>query len=84
MTSIAKNDTSLGSATALSATTALHLYVCVLSGYCLGIGLVFAGTGNIQARGVLLKKLRLLQRYAHAATAGAVVIWFDCMCSVVP
>lgn len=38
------------------------LVVNAIAGYCLGIGVVFAGTFNAAARGLLLEKLRWIQR----------------------
>jgi anaphase-promoting complex subunit 1 len=47
----------------LDTRTALNHYLCAVSGYCFGIGLVFAGTSDATAKKTLLAQLKLLQRY---------------------
>lgn len=46
----------------LDGRTALALYLNICSGYCYGIGVVFAGTANEQAKQTILETLKLLQR----------------------
>lgn len=43
------------------AKSAFPVYLCSISGYCMGIGLVFAGTADLRARKALLINLKLLQ-----------------------
>jgi hypothetical protein len=40
---------------------ALHLYMCTVSGYCFGMGLVYAGTSDKNAKEAILSKLKFLQ-----------------------
>ena len=47
----------------LSPRSALSHYLCALTGYCFGTGLVFAGTSDIRAKTAILSHLKLLQRY---------------------
>ena len=44
---------------------ALSAFLCIISGYCVGIGLVHAGTANSQASAWLLQLLKLFQRYVR-------------------
>lgn len=46
----------------LEARAALTHYLCSVSGFCFGIGLVFAGTSNAVAKATLRAQLKLLQR----------------------
>ncbi len=46
----------------LDGRTALALYLSAVTGFCYGIGIVFAGTANISAKETLLGHLKLLQR----------------------
>jgi len=46
----------------LSRESAIPLYLCILGGYCLGIGIVYAGTNNNNAYKLLLKQLKYVQR----------------------
>ena len=52
----------LPSTAPLNAYAAFPVYICILSGYCLGVGLIFAGTADERVKGVLLEKLKFLQR----------------------
>ena len=45
----------------LGANAAFPAYVCILCGYSLGIGLIFAGTANQAIKNILLNKLLFLQ-----------------------
>ena len=45
----------------LSAKSSLGAYLCIITGYCVGIGLVFAGTSNESAKLTILAKLKVLQ-----------------------
>lgn len=47
---------------ALDHRTAFALYICSLSGYVYGMGIVFAGTSDARARITIIAFLRLLQR----------------------
>ena len=40
---------------------ALNLYMCTITGYCYGMGLVFAGTSDDRAKNAILSKLKFLQ-----------------------
>jgi anaphase-promoting complex subunit 1 len=55
----------------LNPRTALSHYLCAVTGYCFGMGIVHAGTSNATAKQTILMHLRLLQRY-DSMTA----IWF--------
>lgn len=46
----------------LTKSAAVPLYLALVGGSCLGLGLIYAGTGNAQARAVLLKQLLYLQK----------------------
>ena len=46
----------------LSAATAFSLYVNIITGYCLGIGVIYAGTFNELCKTTILAKLQWLQR----------------------
>jgi hypothetical protein len=46
----------------LSASTAFILQMNIITGYCMGIGLVYAGTFNLDAKDTILSKLKWLQR----------------------
>lgn len=46
----------------LSLESAIPLYLCILGGYCLGIGIVYAGTSHTDVYKLLLKKLKYVQR----------------------
>ena len=46
----------------LSARDALHLYMCIVTGYCFGMGLVYAGTCDEAAKTTILSKLKFLQK----------------------
>ncbi len=45
----------------LSAKASLGAYLCITTGYCVGIGLVYAGTSNESAKLTILAKLKVLQ-----------------------
>ena len=46
----------------LSKSTAIPLYLCILSGCSLGLGLVYAGTGNVDCKQLLLTLLKQLHK----------------------
>lgn len=46
----------------LTKSAAIPLYLSVLAGSCLGLGMIYTGTGNGQARALLLKQLVYLQK----------------------
>lgn len=46
----------------LSSSTAFSLYINIITGYCLGIGVVFAGTFHPKAKELILSNLKWLQR----------------------
>jgi hypothetical protein len=48
-------------ATTLDLHTALCAYLCIVTGYGLGMSLVFAGTGNERAKQAILKQLKFVQ-----------------------
>jgi anaphase-promoting complex subunit 1 len=50
-----------GSDNKLSPKSALGAYLCIVTGYCIGIGLVHAGTSNESAKATILAKLKVLQ-----------------------
>lgn len=47
----------------LEGRTAFSLYLCTVSGFCWGLGLVYAGSLDERAKKTILDKLLLLQRY---------------------
>lgn len=51
-----------GKASIISRRTALQSFLCIIAGTCWGLAFVYAGTANCDAKGLLLKQLRLLQR----------------------
>ena len=46
----------------LSQATALQLYLCAVAGLSLGMGIVYAGTGDLRARDTILGQLTFLQK----------------------
>lgn len=46
----------------LNSRSAFPLYLSSIAGYCYGIGMVFAGTSNLNAKETIIKQLKLLQR----------------------
>lgn len=53
---------STSASSSLTKSAAIPLYLCILAGYCLGIGIVYAGTTSLQAKELLLKQLKHLQK----------------------
>lgn len=51
------------SSAVLNTKAALLAYLCTVAGYCFGIGMVYAGTGDMRANSALLSKLKLLQGF---------------------
>ena len=47
----------------LDGRSALAVYLSVTTGHCWGLGLIFAGTGDLAARDTLLSKLKMLQAF---------------------
>ena len=45
----------------MPAQAALSAYLCILCGYCIGLGLVYAGTANNEAKEAIYSKLKFLQ-----------------------
>ena len=43
------------------AKAAFPVYICILCGYCMGVGLIFAGTASEKVKAILLEKLKFLQ-----------------------
>jgi hypothetical protein len=55
------HDVNMSEPKLLDADSALKAYLCTTSGFCWGIGMVYAGTQNIDAKKTTLKFLRILQ-----------------------
>ena len=53
--------TPLSTNSSFDANAAFPVYICILCGYCMGVGLIFAGTADNKVKAVLLDKLRFLQ-----------------------